>query len=316
MDSNTQKRTSEYIVIPAKVRFDKTLPAAAKLLYGEIAALCNNEKGYCWAQNTYFAELLGCGTASVSRWLAALAKAGYISVCLIKNEKDVIVKRRIYNVFVCEDFNNLHNAENAMGEGVCQKKHTDGLSADSAGISGVIKNDNTPVMSNAVESMTITITKPVRENDKLGGVIKNDNTSYQKRYHPLIKNDNTRVIKNDNTLNRISNYNIYNNKSLLLSNNNNARVRVTAEEFDDYFSIPKAACCFQCADGYSIVREYLLKEINGDRLSLGEIRGEDICNYVQSLYTVDYKRHRYRRKHITDLDAYLRGVKNTMETEV
>lgn len=277
MDHNSEKHTSAYIVIPAKVRFDKTLPAAAKLLYGEIAALCNNEKGYCWANNEYFMDLFDCGASTVSRWITMLAAAGYITVSLIRDEKDVITGRRIYIA---------------------------------------IKTEMPEIPQQ--ETMTITITKPAG-----GGVLKNENTYSQKREHVFskmrtrtLKNEKGGVLKNENTLNRISNYNIYNNKSLLLSNNNNARVRVTAEEFDDYFSIPKAACCFQCADGYSIVREYLLKEINTDRLSLGEISGEDICNYVQSLYTVDYKRRRYRRKHITDLDAYLRGVKNTMETEV
>lgn len=84
-----------YAIIPASVRYDKNLTANAKLLYGEITALCN-QKGYCWANNKYFADLYSASIRSITRWINDLADGGYINIKLIyKNGTKEIEKRVI-----------------------------------------------------------------------------------------------------------------------------------------------------------------------------------------------------------------------------
>jgi DNA-binding transcriptional ArsR family regulator len=76
---------SYYAIIPANVRYDTELPANAKLLYGEITALCN-EKGYCWAGNEYFASLYKVSKTSISKWISKLIEQGYITSEIIYRE--------------------------------------------------------------------------------------------------------------------------------------------------------------------------------------------------------------------------------------
>lgn len=70
-------KKSYYAIIPANVRYDKNLNANAKLLYGEITALCN-EKGYCWATNEYFASLYNTSEKTITRWISSLKDSDYI----------------------------------------------------------------------------------------------------------------------------------------------------------------------------------------------------------------------------------------------
>lgn len=85
-----------YAVIPATVRYDKALTANAKLLYGEITALCN-AKGYCWATNGYFAELYEVSKASISNWIGQLVNGGHLKVVLnYKEDTQEIESRHLY----------------------------------------------------------------------------------------------------------------------------------------------------------------------------------------------------------------------------
>jgi len=85
-----------YAVIPSNVRYDKSLSPNAKLLYGEITALCKKE-GYCWASNSYFAELYNVQRSSITNWIKSLVNAGYINVDYIfANGKPNIEMRKIF----------------------------------------------------------------------------------------------------------------------------------------------------------------------------------------------------------------------------
>jgi DNA-binding Lrp family transcriptional regulator len=87
-----------YAVIPANVRYDKSLKDKAKLLYGEITALCN-DKGYCWASNTYFADLYDISRETVSRLIKNLVDSGYLINKIIYHDNSKEIKeRRLYVV--------------------------------------------------------------------------------------------------------------------------------------------------------------------------------------------------------------------------
>lgn len=73
-----EQKPNYYALITADVRYDDDLIPNAKLLYGEITALCNKE-GYCWATNDYFAELYKTSEKTISRWVKNLESKGYIA---------------------------------------------------------------------------------------------------------------------------------------------------------------------------------------------------------------------------------------------
>ena len=90
-----ENKKSYYAIIPANVRYDKKIRPNAKLLYGEITAL-TNEKGYCWANNQYFADLYEVSKETISRWVSELSDRGYITVELIYKEgSNQIINRYI-----------------------------------------------------------------------------------------------------------------------------------------------------------------------------------------------------------------------------
>lgn len=73
MKLSEENKPNYYAIIPAEIRYDNSLKAIEKLMYGEITALTNKD-GYCFASNKYFAELFDVALNTVSRWIAGLEK--------------------------------------------------------------------------------------------------------------------------------------------------------------------------------------------------------------------------------------------------
>lgn len=92
METEQLEQPNYYAVIPANVRYS-SIPANAKLLYGEITALCNKE-GFCWASDEYFGELYGTARETVNRWVKALSEAGFIKLETVASAGGK--KRKIY----------------------------------------------------------------------------------------------------------------------------------------------------------------------------------------------------------------------------
>ena len=94
---NEDIQRNYYAVIPANVRYDKRLKLIARLLYGEITALCN-EKGYCWASNRYFAELYEVSNNTISSAISQLEEFGHIK-CVYDKTQQNNDKRKIFIVY-------------------------------------------------------------------------------------------------------------------------------------------------------------------------------------------------------------------------
>lgn len=84
-----------YAVIPASVRYDDSIPANAKLLYGEISALISDE-GFCYAKNSYFADLYKVSERTITGLVSKLQKAGHITIDLERDSTGQITARKLF----------------------------------------------------------------------------------------------------------------------------------------------------------------------------------------------------------------------------
>lgn len=98
-----------YAIIPAEVRYDKDLQPGAKLLYGEITALCN-QKGFCWASNTYFSTLYQVSDRTIKNWIRRLNEEGYINIDFCYKTDTKMIESRCISIPV------LVGKESSKGE--------------------------------------------------------------------------------------------------------------------------------------------------------------------------------------------------------
>ncbi|EHL11157.1 hypothetical protein HMPREF9629_00694 [Peptoanaerobacter stomatis] len=168
-----------YAVIPANVRYDKNIPANAKLLYGEITALAN-DKGYCWASNSYFAELYEVSKETISRWISKLEKSGYVNVQIIyKNNTKEIIERRIYI--------------NGIPQIVNEKTY---VQTDDKSNTPIDENINTYGQNNQ-DAIDENINTPIDENVKDNNTVFNNTINNKKEKYKKEKNKTSVDTKTD-----------------------------------------------------------------------------------------------------------------------
>lgn len=90
------EKPSFFAILPANVRYDKRLKPMEKILYAEITSLAGKE-GYCYAKNSYFAEVFEVSKTVVINWINNLTELGYLKTEIVYFENTKQVKeRRIY----------------------------------------------------------------------------------------------------------------------------------------------------------------------------------------------------------------------------
>lgn len=127
-----------WAVVPATVLYDDTIPANAKLLYGQITQMTGAD-GCCDATNAQLAAPNKLSEDSVSRLIKALEKAGHIEVRYAPDPKDGHPVRSIYQVLQAPPLTGK-NADKLTG------KKTDPLSAKKT-MSNVLDNNILPPKS-------------------------------------------------------------------------------------------------------------------------------------------------------------------------
>lgn len=146
-----EDKPNYYSITPANVRYDKSLPMGARFMYGEITALTKKD-GYCWAGDSYFAELYEVTNTTIQNWLRSLERKGYISRKRIYKDGTKQIKNRYIRLFDTPTQNNL---------GTYVKNINDPTQNN---LGTYPKNIKNPTQNNLRDSITSTITSTTTNN--------------------------------------------------------------------------------------------------------------------------------------------------------
>ena len=138
------EKPNYYAIIPASVRYDRKLQPNAILLYGEITALTKKD-GYCWAGDSYFADLYEVAKSTVQTWLKRLEQRGHIIRTVVYKDGSRQIKQR--RITITDSL--AHNPNTYA-------KKLDNPTPESKGT--YAKNLDNPIPENWGDSITTSIT--------------------------------------------------------------------------------------------------------------------------------------------------------------
>jgi hypothetical protein len=87
------KRAFKGIWIPREIWLSEELSLQEKVLLVEIESLTQNNKGYCYASNSYFSKFFHVSKSRISQVISSLSKRKIIEVWDIKKGKQFIERR-------------------------------------------------------------------------------------------------------------------------------------------------------------------------------------------------------------------------------
>ncbi len=176
---------SYYAIIPANVRYNDNLTPNAKLLYGEITALCN-EKGFCWASNSYFSNLYNVEKGTISRWISQLEKNEHISTKFIYKKDSKEIEKRIIKI---------HNTYKIKSKG---------------GINKIVKDNIYSTINNNTINNSLTSKNVKSENDFPPLILDSYNhivELFPKQTRPKTKKEKLKWLSELDKLQRLDGYN-------------------------------------------------------------------------------------------------------------